>query len=228
MMGVDSNARLQTGGKRSQSGARRVWTIITVVIAATAGGVWLWEEVLEDRVIPKRWGAIEAGEIYRSGQLSASLVYRTLDEHDIERIVALTAVEPGDADYEAEQDAAAELGIDVIRIPMGGSGRGNPKQLADAVEAIVQAKRAGEPVLVHCAAGANRAGAVTALYRVLVQGWHPDRAVEEMIAYDWRHRKSKLLDHLNAALPEVARLLQEKGVLKEIPDPLPRFDSPRQ
>ncbi|MBR4220267.1 MAG: tyrosine-protein phosphatase [Victivallales bacterium] len=37
------------------------------------------------------------------------------------------------------------------------------------------------PLLVHCRHGSDRTGLVCALYRVLVQGWSKDEAIEEMV-----------------------------------------------
>ena len=37
-----------------------------------------------------------------------------------------------------------------------------------------------QPVLVHCQHGADRAGAMCAIYRIVVQGWTKDEAVREM------------------------------------------------
>jgi protein-tyrosine phosphatase len=38
-------------------------------------------------------------------------------------------------------------------------------------------------VLVHCARGSYRSGAVIASYRVLVQGWSEEDAIREMAKY---------------------------------------------
>lgn len=38
-----------------------------------------------------------------------------------------------------------------------------------------------QPVLVHCKHGADRTGAMCALYRVAVQGWSKEEAIEEMM-----------------------------------------------
>jgi len=43
---------------------------------------------------------------------------------------------------------------------------------------VADAKRA--PVLLHCQHGADRTGAMTAIYRVAVQGWSRDDAIREM------------------------------------------------
>lgn len=37
------------------------------------------------------------------------------------------------------------------------------------------------PVFVHCAHGSDRTGTMVALYRICVQGWEKDAAIEEMV-----------------------------------------------
>jgi protein tyrosine/serine phosphatase len=44
------------------------------------------------------------------------------------------------------------------------------------------------PVYVHCAGGRHRTGAMTAVYRMTMQGWDADRAYEEMKEYDFYTR----------------------------------------
>ena len=44
------------------------------------------------------------------------------------------------------------------------------------------------PVYVHCAGGRHRTGAMTAIFRMTVQGWDANRAYEEMKDYDFYKR----------------------------------------
>jgi tyrosine-protein phosphatase SIW14 len=44
------------------------------------------------------------------------------------------------------------------------------------------------PVYVHCAGGRHRTGAMTAVFRMTVQGWDANRAYEEMKDYDYYKR----------------------------------------
>ena len=78
---------------------------IALALLLLGVAVWSWEEVLEDRLIPKNWGCVEPGLIYRSGQLSAALVERTLKNHNIEVVVSLNGEKPRDADCLAEREA---------------------------------------------------------------------------------------------------------------------------
>ena len=45
----------------------------------------------------------------------------------------------------------------------------------------LRAARANAPVLLHCQHGADRTGLITALYRILYQGWSKDAAADEML-----------------------------------------------
>jgi len=51
------------------------------------------------------------------------------------------------------------------------------------------------PVYVHCIGGRHRTGAMTAVFRMTVQGWDADRAYDEMKDYDfytrWGHKSMK-------------------------------------
>ena len=143
-------------GDAAQASAIRRRTIrIVLIIAAPliaavlAGAIWLWEDVLEDRVIPQRWGTVAEGEVYRSGWLSAALVERTLKRHRIAVIVSLCGESPDNEDEAAEVDTAAKLGIEFLRFPLGGDGTGDIENYAYAVAAVVRAQRAGKPVLEH-------------------------------------------------------------------------------
>jgi len=200
---------------------------IAIVLAVIGLGVWVWEDVLKDRLIAKRWGVVEEGRIYRSGQLHRSLVRRTLAAHDIKVVIDLTGPIPDDPDQQAEAQAAERLGIDRVRYPLGGNGTGKIEHYAGAVARIVRARRAGEPVLVHCAAGSQRTGGVIACYRMLIEKRSGRFAVEEMQRYDWDPDKdTDVLNYVNDNMAELARLLKDMGALDAIPDPLPRLPDP--
>lgn len=54
------------------------------------------------------------------------------------------------------------------------------KEIVRFLQIVTNPKRT--PVLVHCQHGADRTGAMTAIYRIIVQGWSREEAVREMVA----------------------------------------------
>jgi protein tyrosine/serine phosphatase len=198
-----------------------------ILIACLLGGaVWFWEDVAKDRLIPKRWSAVEDHSLYRSGQLSAFLVKRTLARHGIKVIVALTD-DPRSEDQAAEIKAAAELGIELHRFPLRGDGTGDVNNYAGALATMIRSQRQGKPVLVHCAAGAQRTGGAIAFYQLLVDKKPPAEVLREMRRHGWSHRDNpKLLPYVNDHLATIATYLHDQGLLDEIPDPLPLLPLP--
>ena len=197
---------------------------VVVVVLLVIGGVALWEQVLEDRLIPKRWGVVEQGLIYRSGQLSRHLIKRQLDQSQVQVVVDLTAEVADDPDQIAELQAVSELGIERHRYPLRGDGTGDIRMYAEAINQIHRAAQKHRPVLVHCAAGAQRTGGVIACYRMLVQGRPASEAYHEMQRYGWDpHDDREMLNYVNENLPRLAGMLVQGGVIDQVPDPLPQL-----
>lgn len=199
-------------------------SMIWIAALMIGGSIWLWEEVIEDRVIPKRFGVVQQGSIYRSGQLSAALVRKTLAKYKIEVIVSLSGEAMDDPDMNAERQAAADMGIKRVCFPLKGNGTGDIKNYAGAISAICQAQKQGKTVLVHCAAGSQRTGGAIAIYRIFVEKKDTSFAIAEMIEYGWKAKSNPyLLPYLNENMSELATLLKEMGVITEIPQPLPKL-----
>ena len=144
-----------TPHNKERRGNRRLILVVLLVAAA----IIVWEEILEYHVIPKRWGTVEAGQIYRSGRLSTTLIEPMLRRHSIDVIVDLTSEIPTDKEHIAQKAAAEELGIRVLRFPLGGSGTGNIACYAGAIAAIVDARRSDQTVLSTVKPAASAPGA---------------------------------------------------------------------
>jgi protein-tyrosine phosphatase len=196
--------------------------ILIVGIATVAALVLIWEEIVKYRVIAKRWGVVVPGRIYRSGQISKWVLPRKLQEHGIEVVVDLTNIVPDDIHQQAEIATLKRLGIEHHRFRLTGDGSGDIQNYANAIGMLAECEQAGRPVLVHCAAGAQRTGGVVAAYRVLVRGELPRDAYAELSRYGWKaHKDQRLLTYLNGHMRELAQLLVERGVIDSVPDPLP-------
>jgi protein tyrosine/serine phosphatase len=209
---------------------RRRHTLV-VLVAVFAAGLLAANHrqvtALRDRFVPKRWGVVEEGKIYRSGQLSRHLVKQMLESNGIQVVVDLTWDDPHEANHVAEVAAIADLGIERRLCPLLSDGTGDVHVYARAVSEVDAAARQGKTVLVHCAAGAQRTGGVVALYRMLVQGKSPEFALAEMRQYKYDPQRSpRLLEYVNAHIGEIAADLVRDGTIERVPDPLPQLRTP--
>lgn len=216
-----------TGAVRSPErvGARRKFWIVSVVILLILGsGVALFE-AFKYEFTPKRFGVVDPGLVYRSGQISPRMIEPTLRKHGIRTVIDLQGLANGPvAERDAEQAAVRALGIDYHQYGLSGNGTGPIVRYADALQTLVASERAGRPVLVHCAAGTQRTGVAIAFYRVLVEKRPPAEAYAEMAEYQWSAKKDAIaLDYINSHMGELAQLLVSRGVIDTVPEPLPQL-----
>ena len=89
-----------------------------------------------------------------------------------------------DVESPADETAAKGTSLKLYHVPMNAFG------LRD--ESVLEAMRilsdpANRPIVIHCQHGADRTGAMMALYRVVVQGWTKEDAIREMNAGGYHH-----------------------------------------
>ena len=225
-LGVKSRPSAEVRKGRDKAVATRWFRWAVAMALASSVGVLAWNGMFRDRIVPKRWGVVVPGRVYRSGQLSEHLVERQLLEHRIKTVVDLQSIDPACPGQAAELDAARRNGVEIVRCPLAGDGTGDIRQYAEAIATIDRCERVGRPVLVHCAAGSQRTGGVVAAYRILVRRESPEAAYSELREYGWDPRKDrKLIEYVNGQMAELARLLAERDVIECVPDPLPALPS---
>lgn len=125
--------------------------------------------------------AVEQGQFYRSAQLDKTEFARVIKEHGIKSILNLRGANPNQTWYDDEVILSNALGV--IHYDYGISARRivTPRQIAAILEIL---QTAPKPILVHCSAGADRAGLVAALYEAEIQGKSVDEADEQLsLAY---------------------------------------------
>lgn len=206
------------------SGAGNKWLFVAVPAIVIGLAAWVWFGFIKYRFVPKRFGVVVPGHIYRSGQISAPLVKRILTKYNIRVIIDLTSADPNDPDKQAEKQAAVELKIKVLRFTMSGNGTGDINDYANAVIAIANAEKQNLPVLVHCTAGAQRTGGVIAAYRLLVQKTDPNIVEDEIEKYGCAiDDRPVLRSFVNDNMAELAVRLKRAGVINEIPATMPQI-----
>jgi len=108
--------------------------------------------------------------LYRSAQLGQGDVAE-LKALGIKNVVGLRA-------FHSDDDWLRQSGIKENRIKIY-TWAVNDDNVVAALKAIRAAEKEG-PVLLHCWHGADRTGLVSAMYRILYQGWSKAQALDEL------------------------------------------------
>jgi protein tyrosine phosphatase (PTP) superfamily phosphohydrolase (DUF442 family) len=127
--------------------------------------------------------AIEPGQAYRSAQLDRTSLASVLGEREIRTVINLRGENPGEAWYDAEQAVCAALDVQLVDVPMSARELPPRETLLKLYDAFMQADY---PILIHCQAGADRAGAASALWRMTVLGdsrWVASQELSPLYGY---------------------------------------------
>lgn len=174
------------------------WTLLGVVGAALL--VWFYVAGVRPNLVPKNFGVVEAGKLYRAGELTTAAMRKVVEQHGIRTIVDLGAYGEGTrADARAAAVADA-LGVERYRFHLHGDATGNPNNYVQAL--AIMTDPAKQPVLVHCGAGSERTGCAVVLYRAIEQRASVPESYPE--TFDFKHR-----DEQN---PWLRRMLETWGI----------------
>ena len=146
--------------------------IVAVGLTAGLGGAY-WGAIQYQG----NFHAVKEGAFYRSAQLNKNELQSAIQEHKIRSVLNLRGAHPGQAWYDEELAVSQALGIAHYDYALS-SHRFVTKQQIGEVLGIV--RDAPKPLLVHCKAGADRAGLVSALYRFAGEGVSADQADREL------------------------------------------------
>jgi protein-tyrosine phosphatase len=194
--------------------------IIIIVVGLSIWGYDYWDDNIKDKYFPRAFGVVSEGEIYRSGIIHENLMEKTLLDHKIKVIVNLT----GEIDLEYE--LGKKHGIEVKFYRLEGDGTGDIENYIKAVVAVIEAKKEGKPVLIHCTAGRQRTGGTVLFYRMLVNGNRDNTAmIRELKKYGWKTKDTALINYVNENMLIMAQRLKKLGLIKEIPNPIPQVIS---
>lgn len=166
------------------------------MVIATGFAVEQWTR------IPKRFGVVAEGKLYRCGEISSRELAWVQESHGVHTVLSL--LNPDVPETQSERIAAEELGLNWLNIGLKGDGSSTPEQ-RDQIRSIVCDPQ-NEPLLVHCAAGSNRTGLAIGIYRINVDGWSYEQVLNEMRAYGFDDLPKH--ENLRAALREEAARAQ--------------------
>jgi hypothetical protein len=203
---------------------RRLAVALLLLLSLGVGGTIWWKDGGKRLFFPRNFAEVEPG-LYRSGQIHRRLIEDVLRERQIELVIDLARDRWSDEDDRAEREVTQRLGIPLLSLRrLGGDGLGDPQDYVSALTALVEARRDGRRVLVHCRGGSERTGVLFQLYRTLYQGWTPEAAFAEYASF--RNKppsETKTPAYLDANLDAIVAGLVASGALESVPEPLPVF-----
>ncbi len=137
-------------------------------------------EAAEPRLRPATWATSIISDqlenwykvddrLYRSEQPDAEAMAE-IEAFGIKRVLNLREYHTDDDEVEGRRLQTFHVPIDTSHI--------NDDHVVAALRVILASK---EPILVHCWHGADRTGTVIAMYRIIVQGWSREAAIDELV-----------------------------------------------
>ena len=108
--------------------------------------------------------------LYRSAMLDRADVAQ-LQALGVKTVISLRS-------FHSDTDLLKDSGIRTVRIPIN-TWAIRDRHVIEAMRSIRAAEEHG-PVLLHCLHGADRTGMMTAMYRMLYQGWPREKAIDEL------------------------------------------------
>lgn len=116
-----------------------------------------------------RFEAISPGKLYKSAAMPPEELLRTVERHGIRTVIDLRHPDPA---VDSERRALAEGGVAHVHIPS--EQIPHPQSVERFLEVVGRPENL--PVLVHCRHGQGRASLYSAIYRIELEQWEPERA----------------------------------------------------
>lgn len=117
---------------------------------------------------------VEKGKLYRSAQLTEPELQTAIDKAGIKTIINLRG-KSQEGWYKTEKTVADENGVLLIDIPMSAERIPHRQDLIKLMDAFRDSPR---PILIHCAAGADRTGEAAAIYQMEYMDKTREQALE--------------------------------------------------
>lgn len=161
---------------------RRIAFILIVFFGHVAGfgGWWMWRNHVS---MPRAFAAVKPGILYRSGQPGDAQLRNAIEQEKIKTIICLRDVEAEENTdwYDKEKAVTDELGVTLALWPMASN---VPLDRAHLIRFLRMTQYPSQtPILIHCAQGRHRTGFFAAVYRMVIDDWTLDHALNEMSSF---------------------------------------------
>jgi protein tyrosine/serine phosphatase len=133
--------------------------------------------------------------LYRGAEPTAE-GFRELKKRGVKTVVGLRT------NHSTRQDVEA-AGLVSVELPLKADVFGSAPPTEEQVRTffLTVLDPAKQPVYFHCAFGKDRTGTMAALYRIEVDGWTNDEAIEEMHAFGYHTIYKDLIGYVRAYTP---------------------------
>ena len=156
------------------------WLAAVLPVIATSA---CKKDHLSEDELPSNFHTLDSGRAYRSSQPTDQQLKDLIDVYKIRTVINLRGPNPGQPWYDAEAATCTAKGVKLVNHRMSARALPPPDVLKGIVETLQTAEY---PILIHCSGGADRTGAVSAIYRMLIQ--HQDReTASQELAYEFGH-----------------------------------------
>jgi protein tyrosine/serine phosphatase len=152
-------------------------SLATLGLAALVGcGLGVYDD-FAPLSLTDNFRVIEPDRAYRSAQLDAETLELLIDLLGIRTVINLRGSNPDEPWYQNERAVLEANGVELIDVRWSANELPPRDELLKFYDAILVAD---EPVLMHCKAGADRAGAAAAIWRITVLGDDREAALTEL------------------------------------------------
>ena len=158
-------------------------TIVVTIVSALA----IFWVVREQREKLQAFLAVKEGVLYRSCQPSP-LEGKKLSRFGITQVISLRERYEDESTFDEEIAACSRIGVKYVNIPIG-TLLPTDRKVEDFLR-LVTANRGA--TLVHCEKGKSRTGTMVACYRIVVEGWDPARALDDMLQHGDKSSEEKI------------------------------------
>src|SRR5262249_22295290 len=159
-MRIASQRVMMTVTKRSRR-ATALAVRLALALAVMPAAYVAWDQANYN------FGVVRPDHIYRSGQMPAPALARTVADHRIKTVLNLRGSNAVDAWYQREVAATNQANATQIDIAMSSCVWMSREQLAAVIETLDSAEY---PLLIHCSWGSERTGLISAFAELLRPG----------------------------------------------------------
>jgi protein tyrosine phosphatase (PTP) superfamily phosphohydrolase (DUF442 family) len=117
--------------------------------------------------LPLNMHEVDPGQAYRSAQPTGKELTNAIGLLGLKTVINLRGSHPGVQWYDEEADACRQAGVSLADFAMSSGSLPDPALLKGIIETL---KTAEYPILIHCAGGADRTSAISAIYLILIAG----------------------------------------------------------